>query len=76
MFHFEAIQDLQDECPLILCYSKQSGTGRHMPYVCNVGPVIELEVAIGKKCCTLQFFGIIINDNYSQNIIMRQNLIA
>jgi hypothetical protein len=29
IFHFEAIQDLQDECPIILCYSKQSGTGIH-----------------------------------------------
>lgn len=26
-FHFETIQDQQDECPIILCYSKASGTG-------------------------------------------------
>ena len=25
-FHFETIQDQQDECPIILCYSKASGT--------------------------------------------------
>lgn len=27
VFHYESIIDLQDECPLILCYSRKSGTG-------------------------------------------------
>ena len=26
-FHYESILDLQDECPLFLCYSPSSGTG-------------------------------------------------
>ena len=26
-FHYEAIMNIQDECPLILCYSRESGTG-------------------------------------------------
>jgi len=26
-FHFETIHGQQDECPIILCYSKASGTG-------------------------------------------------
>lgn len=28
-FHFEAIQDIQDECPATLCFSKRSGTGKY-----------------------------------------------
>ena len=27
LFHFEAIKEIQDECPLVLCYSKECGTG-------------------------------------------------
>jgi len=27
VFHSEALKDLQDDCPVILCYSKHSGTG-------------------------------------------------
>ena len=27
VFHYESLLDIQDECPLILCYSRQSGTG-------------------------------------------------
>ena len=27
VFHYESIPDIQDECPLILCYSRNSGTG-------------------------------------------------
>ena len=36
LFHFEAIKEIQDECPVIVCYSKQSGTGMYkinMPYI-------------------------------------------
>ena len=27
-FHYESIMDIQDECPLFLCYSRESGTGK------------------------------------------------
>ena len=29
-FHYESIMDIQDECPLILCYSSSSGTGMYL----------------------------------------------
>lgn len=29
-FHYEALLELQDECPMILCYSKESGTGKYV----------------------------------------------
>ena len=32
-FHYESILDLQDECPLFLCYSPNSGTGELAHYV-------------------------------------------
>ena len=28
LFHFEKLREIQDECPIILCYSKESGTGK------------------------------------------------
>lgn len=27
VFHYESIMDIQDECPLIMCYSRESRTG-------------------------------------------------
>jgi len=30
VFHSEAIKELQDDCPIILCFSKYSGTGRYV----------------------------------------------
>lgn len=27
LFHYEAIQEIQDQCPILLCFSKESGTG-------------------------------------------------
>jgi len=27
VFHSEALKEIQDDCPIILCYSKHSGTG-------------------------------------------------
>lgn len=32
-FHFQTIHDQQDECPIILLYSKSSGTGLYMPFL-------------------------------------------
>lgn len=27
VFHYEGILEIQDECPMVLCYSEESGTG-------------------------------------------------
>lgn len=32
LLHYESILELQDECPLILCFSTMPGTGDH--YIC------------------------------------------
>ena len=29
-FHYTSLLEIQDECPLILCYSKTSGTGKNV----------------------------------------------
>lgn len=31
-FHYESILEIQDECPLFLCYSPNSGTGNYVMY--------------------------------------------
>jgi len=32
VFHSEALKEIQDDRPIILCYSKHSGTGRIKPF--------------------------------------------
>ena len=33
-FHYESILQIQDECPLFLCFSRESGTGKSPTHTC------------------------------------------